>query len=125
MSCFNTTVSHGRVTSPDWPRLQARPCAWPSTPLTVSNSVARLRVRVPHATCGTGSSSFTSSQPLFIALSCCNSGSGAMNPSLSWALIALRCSLGLSSVLLVFWKWVSDTEMNFESISSRFCFFSC
>ncbi|PPS06268.1 hypothetical protein GOBAR_AA14377 [Gossypium barbadense] len=30
MSCFNTIVSHGRVSSPVWPRLQARPCAWPA-----------------------------------------------------------------------------------------------
>ncbi|PPS04850.1 hypothetical protein GOBAR_AA15817 [Gossypium barbadense] len=29
MSCFNTTVSHDRVSSHVWLRLQARPCAWP------------------------------------------------------------------------------------------------
>ncbi|PPR81022.1 hypothetical protein GOBAR_AA39693 [Gossypium barbadense] len=36
-----------------------------------------------------------------------------------WVRFSITCAVS------VFWKWVSDIDMNFESISSRFDFFSC
>ncbi|PPR84677.1 hypothetical protein GOBAR_AA36033 [Gossypium barbadense] len=91
MSFFNTAVSHDRVSSPVWPRLQARPAELGMTHLHRTewkNTEYRKRDFLIR----------------------CGSDNVRIN--------------GIYAVS-VFWKRVSDTKMNFESISSRFCFFSC
>ncbi|PPR85248.1 hypothetical protein GOBAR_AA35443 [Gossypium barbadense] len=98
MSYFNTAVSHGRVSSPVWPWLQACPIA-EQTALSSTCDVASSFLLLAR-------SSFKN----FAELDICERTliNGAMNPSLSWALITLRCSLGLGFVLLVLSRYFGN-----------------